>query len=623
MKIVRFIIVVLLICLSLQLLFLSTFWEKLEHSLSDTFFLTRGERAISGDIVIVEIGDNTFSALNQQWPFPREYYARVINNLQKAGARQIVFDIEFTENSDPASDAELAAVAAQYDNIIFAGKVIRQQQDIYSKEQILPPIRELQEAGVLWGTVNISLDNDGFVRRYELLQTVQKTMFRYAIGVLSVAAWHQDPEWEASIHNGNRYFKVREKYIPKVTSRSCLLNYYGPDRTFRYYDFSDVLDDESFELPLNYDLNSFEMLLEDNAFRHKTVIIGPTADEFHDSHNTPFSTHNRKLMPGVEIHANFMEMVMNDDFLELFPKFTYLLIFFGLAVLLLLLNYRIKPTRSLLINLVLIVAWIFLAYLLFTRRNQMIPILEVPLLIIIIYITGLLGQYIRTLKERKFIKQAFDQYLSPELVNVLLKDPGKLEYGGEQKEISVLFADIRDFTAYTESHSPRETVSILQEYLTAMVEVIRQNKGTLDKFVGDAVIAIFGAPVALDNHAFWACKAALEMRLKFNQLLEKWQAAKKDTFEIGIGINSGIATVGNLGSKQIFDYTAIGDTMNTGARIESLNKEYKTRNKIIISEITGQMAGEQIITEFLAEIRLRGKAGLTKVYELNGIKTEI
>jgi len=246
----------------------------------------------------------------------------------------------------------------------------------------------------------------------------------------------------------------------------------------------------------------------------------------------------------------------------------------------------------------------------------MIPTLEIPILIIIIYFTGLVIQYMQTVKERKFIKQAFGQYIAPELVEELIKDPKMLEYGGVQKEITVLFADIVSFTPYTESHTPKQTVDILREYLTEMVKIITDNKGTIDKFVGDEIVAIFGAPVNLENHAFHACKAALEMRQRLNELQEKWNAENKDPLDMGIGINTGMVTVGNLGSEQIFDYTAIGDNMNAGARVESLTREYETKNNIIISDSTYKQVKDKVVANFIDDATVKGKTIIIKIHEL-------
>lgn len=622
MKLLRLILIALVVTLVMKLIFITDFWQKLEFAMQDLHFQLRGPVQVSDEIVIVEIGDNTFSSLNERWPFPRSYFSQLIENLQAAGARQIIFDVEFTERSTVAEDKKLAETAAQYDNIIFAGKIIRESTSQFAKEQILPPIKELHETGALWGTVNISLESDGFVRRYEMFQPVQKG-FVYSIGILSLATLHQDSNWQQQINNGRSFFQVRNKFIPKDSRKSTRLNFYGPAGSFQYYDFADVLDDADFELPLGYDINSFEIYKENNNFKDKIVLIGATADEFHDSHNTPFAGQSGKLMPGVEVHANFIEMVLNDAYITVFPGLYFFIILLIVGILLLLLNYYVKPSKTIFLNFLLFLGSLFLAYYLFKNERLIFPSLEIPALILVMFVLGLVFQYIKTFKERKFIKEAFDQYMAPELVNQLIKDPRKLQYGGKQREITVLFADIREFTPYTESHSPRETVTILQEYLTAMVEVLRENKGTIDKFVGDAIIAIFGDPVELDNHAFWACKAALEMRQKFLELKEKWSAEKKDLFEIGIGLNSGSATVGNLGSRQIFDYTAIGDTMNSGARIEDLNKQYDTQNNILISESTFLLAKERLLTNFVDDVVLRGKKESIRLYELLGLRTEV
>jgi adenylate cyclase len=401
-----------------------------------------------------------------------------------------------------------------------------------------------------------------------------------------------------------------------------LINYYGPAGTFKRYDFADVIDDSTFTIP-TLDLDRYNDFVQNGDFEDKIVLVGLTSVEFHDTHHTPFFSEDQQLMPGVEIHANFIEMALRQDYLREYSYIKFLIIFFILSFLLFFMNSSIKPTFSIAINLILLVGYLGYSYYLFVRKSLLIPTLEIPVLIIVIYVAGLIFQYLKTLQERKFIKHAFGHYIAPELVDELLKDPSKLEYGGEQKELTVLYCDIISFTPYTESHSPKETVDILREYLTEMVEVITHNRGTLDKFVGDEIVALFGAPVSLEDHAYWGCKAALEMRQRINELKEKWKAEKKDPFEVGIGLNSGVMTVGNLGSEQIFDYTAIGDNMNAGARIEALTRDFKTKNNIIISDSTYQIAEENIIADFIDEVKVKGKTIKIKIYELQGLKKEV
>mgnify|MGYP000944920290 FL=1 len=261
-----------------------------------------------------------------------------------------------------------------------------------------------------------------------------------------------------------------------------------------------------------------------------------------------------------------------------------------------------------------------LAYLMFVRFSFLIPIAQTASLILLIYLTSLVSNYLSALKEKRFIRHAFQQYLAPELVSQLLQNPKSLKYGGDLQEISVLFSDIRSFTTYSENHTPQETVNILHEYLTEMVKVIIANQGILDKFVGDEVMALFGTPVPLANHALSACRTALQMREQLRKMQQAWQEARREPFEIGIGINTGLAVVGNLGSEQIFDYTAIGDTINLGARLEGLNKEYPTQNLIIISEFTLEKVKDYVNVNYLDEVKVKGKNKAVKIYELIGLK---
>ena len=621
MKIIKYVVISFIIVVIFRILFITNFWHNIEHKASDIFFIMRGEQEISGDIVIVEIGDDTFNTLNERWPFPREYHAKLIENLEMAGASQIIFDIEFTERTNIDADSKLAATIAKYDNIILSGKLIRTQYNDSAREQLLSPIPILTQSGTNWGTVNISVDPDGFVRRYELFQKRSKKI-KLSIGAIAMAHHYHLNLYSDDIQNFPKYFKIGNNNIPKITSKSTLINYFGPARTFKTYDYADVIDDSTFttnfEKELETNLDQYYQLAEN--FKNKIVLIGLTSVEFHDTHHTPFFSENNELMPGVEIHANFIETVLRSDYLYEYPIIPYLLLFFIVTLLLSILNSSIRPSISVFINIGLIIGFIWLSYFLFSSKQILVPILEIPVLIVIVYIIGLVLQYVQTLRERKFIKQAFGQYIAPELVEELIKNPKKLEYGGVQKELTMLYADLISFTPYTESHTPKQTVDILREYLTEMVNIITENKGTLDKFVGDEIVALFGAPVDLEDHAFHACKAALEMRQKMDELHKKWEADNKDPLEMGIGINTGFVTVGNLGSEQIFDYTAIGDNMNAGARIESLTRDYETKNNIIISDSTNEQVKDKAETKFIDDATVKGKKIIIRIHELISIK---
>jgi len=329
MKILKYITISFIIFVVLRVLFITNFWQNLEHKANDIFFILRGEQEISDKIVIVEIGDDTFNSLNERWPFPREYHAKLIENLEKAGASQIIFDIEFTEQTNIDADLKLASTIAKHDNIVLSGKLIRTQYNDSIREQLLSPISLLTQTGTKWGTVNISADHDGFVRRYELFQK-RTNEIKLSIASIALANHYELDIQSKEISNHTKFFRIGSKYIPKVTSRSALINFYGPAKTFKTFDYSDVIDDSTFttnfEKELETHLDQYYELAAN--FKDKIVLIGLTSVEFHDTHHTPFFSEENELTPGVEIHANFIETVLRSDFLDEFQVIPYLLIFF-------------------------------------------------------------------------------------------------------------------------------------------------------------------------------------------------------------------------------------------------------------------------------------------------------
>ena len=207
--------------------------------------------------------------------------------------------------------------------------------------------------------------------------------------------------------------------------------------------------------------------------------------------------------------------------------------------------------------------------------------------------------------------------MDDDVIEDIMKDPSKLKLGGEKRIISVHFSDIRSFTTYCEKRSPEEIVSILNEYLDEMTKVIVQHKGTLDKYVGDEIMAIYGAPHPYKNHAEKACATALEMVARLRALQRNWSEQKLDYFQIGIGINTGKVILGNLGSSQLFDYTVIGDDVNLGARLEGVNKQYGTT--IIISEFTYKAVRKKALVRELDLVRVKGKRKPVRIFELCGM----
>ncbi len=587
----------------------------------DYLFRLREEHPVSNDIVIVSVDDESFSMLDTQWPFPRGYYARMIENLEKAGVKQIIFDIEFTESSNINADNLLGSIAAQYDNIVWAGKVIREKKTS-SVFRLLPPIAQIFRANAPWGMVNMSADVDGFIRNYPIYDE-EADLRVYSLGIVALATEKGDSSWKDNIVREDGVLKVNDYRIPLNNSKRVAINYYGAEGTFKYYSFSSILDDENFLLPgfetEDFQINEFNQFLSEGVFKDKTVFVGVSTAELHDNFSTPFN-YKKVTLPGVEIHANFLQMVKDGRFINEVGFGTVILLLFFIAIIMQIVNRLIKPQYSILITLLILIAVLIWSVYRFIQFNEIWQVVIFILYGLLSYTFNLVYTFISTAREKRFIKNAFQMYMAPEVVNELLKNPKSLTYGGSEQEITVLFSDIRSFTSYSESHPPETTVAILSEYLTAMVEVIKRHKGIVDKFVGDEIMALYGTPLKDEEHALNACRTALEMRDVLDRLHREWQKEGRDIFEIGIGINTGKAVVGNLGSEQIFDYTAIGDNINLGARLEAINKEYKTQKKIIISEYTLEVVKDKVVVDYLDEIKVKGKNIPVKIYELIAVR---
>jgi adenylate cyclase len=619
MKVLKAILTPLAILAVIKLLMLVGFFAKIEHLAQDSLFRLRGAQNLSNEVVIVGIDDETFNALDERYPFPREYYAKLIDNLSLAGAKLIVFDLEFTESTSSFDDELLAQTAAKHQNVVFAGKLIETSgRDTH--QQLLTPINPIMLHDLSWGVINLSTDVDGVMRRYSLFHDFAKQN-QYTLGVTALANRRvYQGDWAKHIKRSSGYLKVSDRKIPLVGDNEALINYFGPAHHFPYISFSSVIDDSTTAMPgqMGYETDDFYELMERGVFRDKIVLIGADTAELHDYFSTPFSSSIQT--PGVEIHANFIEMVLQQKYLRHFDFWLYLAIQAVLSIILWFVWNRVRPLWGAIILLIVAPAFYLVAYLQFIYASLILPIVQGILLLLALYIVALVRQYLASLKEKRFIRNAFQQYMAPELVEKLLKDPSSLQYGGSLQEVTVLFSDIRGFTSYSESHKPQETVQILKEYLTAMVETVIHNDGIVDKFIGDEIMALFGTPVSLYNHALSACKTALQMRNRLAILQDKWRNEGRETFEIGIGINTGQAVVGNLGSEQIFDYTAIGDTINLGAGLEDISKDYDTQTHIIISEFTYAKVEDFVQVRYLDEVKVKGKNQAVKIYELLGLK---
>ncbi|MBN1587712.1 MAG: adenylate/guanylate cyclase domain-containing protein [Candidatus Omnitrophica bacterium] len=350
----------------------------------------------------------------------------------------------------------------------------------------------------------------------------------------------------------------------------------------------------------------------------KICIVGLTAPGTHDYGPIPLASN----YPVVGTHANLLNTILTESFLgEAGPKeqFAWAALWVLLAVLLL---PRLSAFQGLGFVTSLSVASVFSSLLIFKSHGLWIDALN-PLIGLGLTFVGVTSySFMTEEKEKRFIKKAFGHYVSGNVMEEILSDPSKLNLGGARKNLTVLFSDVRGFTTISEQMSPEEVVLLLNEYLDEMTQIIFRNNGTLDKYVGDEIMAVFGAPSVeeVKNHAELAVRTALQMVERLKELQIQWSAAGRHVLDMGIGINTGEMIVGNMGSKSLMDYTVIGDAVNLGARVEALTRGFDCH--IIITEFTLADVENLVEVEYLDSVQVKGKSQFVKVYKLLGLKQD-
>jgi adenylate cyclase len=359
--------------------------------------------------------------------------------------------------------------------------------------------------------------------------------------------------------------------------------------------------------------------LDPSLFRDRLVLVGPTATGIADMVVTPFQ---QAGFPGVEAHANFIDNLLDGHFIrrsvrEHLLDIVIILVFTLVAGLVISVA---PPVPASVAVLGLLAAFLGFVYFLFAHYRIWI-VAFLPTAALTTNYAGIISyRFFFEEREKRKVRSAFHQYLPPGLITQILQHPELLRLGGEEKELTALFSDIRGFTTLSEALSPTVLVDLLNEYLSAMTDVIFHWWGTLDKYIGDAVMAFWGAPYPQSDHAIRACRAALDMLQVLKKLQAQWLARGKPSIDIGVGINTGPMLVGNMGSKRRFNFTVMGDNVNLASRLQELNKEFGTR--LIISESTYQAVQQEMLVRELDLIRVKGKMKPVKIFELFGPKTE-
>ncbi len=638
------------------------FLSWLELKTLDWRFLWRGKIVTTGEVALVAIDEKSLDELGR-WPWPRVRMAQLLDALVKYEAKVVGFDIVWAEPDENSELKSLSALKQKMNELkltnrdlekylsqaiqkadtdrTLADSLARSRRAVlgyffhfFAKEDLpqekkqlpkdLPPLSTynwvkyssqaaakvplfeatyaevnipvIAEAAEGAGYFNIFPDRDGTVRWIPLVIKYQdKHYCALSLAVLQKFL-NNSPLVLRLAEFGVEEIRLGDLFIPTNEEGRMLINYRGPQKTFPHYSATDVIHGR---VPVN-------------AFRGKIVLVGATAMGIYDIRVTPFD----HVFPGLEVHANVIDTILKQQFLYR-PNWVALFDLLAIIVLGLILGIILPKVKALwgaLIGISLIFAFLLTSYQLFQKQgiwvNMTYPLFN--LVLTYLMITGY--RYMTEERERKKVRGAFQYYLNASVVEQMLKDPEKLKLGGEKKDLTVLFSDIRGFTSISEHMTPERLVKFLNEYLTKMTDIVFKYDGLLDKYMGDAIMAIWGAPLDQSDHPLRACCTALEMVEELRLLQQKWATEGMPRMNIGIGINAGPMVVGNMGSERRFDYTVMGDSVNLGSRLEGLNKLYGTN--IIISEMTYERVREEILGRELDLVRVKGKDQPVKIYEL-------
>lgn len=623
--------------------------KELELKLIDYRFLERGKINLSDstDVIILEITQDSYDQIPQpynRWPWPRSIFAKLIDNLSNAGVRAIGIDINMSgaDQFSPKNDSLLRESIINSSKVVLAGKIdvtrelLLENMDTYSIRKIHENFSNIfYDVDSSLGIVQPPPDYDGVFRRY--LPYVKSGLTDQLIpsfGFALLNKYYGLKNNQTATWKGN-FFELGEILIPRYDRNSILINYYGANRTFPHIKLIDVLDDKEFktidEIELDVEINTWDDpdygLLYNEKFKDKIVIIGSTMPEDRDLFPVSFAKGERKgdnLMYGVEFHANIVQNVIRNEFLFIQPKWMEIITIFLLTAFAFFLTSVIRKIKLRfgliieIINVLVIVVSVYFYFRfsvhLFVNEKIIAAIVSPSIALVVGYFGSTAYHFIKERMQNVVIKGMFSQYVSTAVVNELISDPDKLCLGGEKKNLTILFSDIAGFTTFAEKKEPEELVSLINEFLSKMSDIIITNEGTLDKYLGDAVMAFWGAPLEVKNHAEKACLTALQMQDALAKLRDKWAQSGEAPIRIRIGINSGDVIVGNIGGEKRFDYTVLGDDVNLASRLEGANKEYGTN--IMISDSTLNFVKDKFLVRELDVIRVKGKTEPTKVYEL-------
>jgi adenylate cyclase len=429
----------------------------------------------------------------------------------------------------------------------------------------------------------ITPDYDGVVRRFRLSLGGRETMPLVAYGLMRPGS-------------------------PLSPHLAGLINYAGPARSIDTVSYYQVIDEER--------------PLPKARTRGRIVLVGhmleasATPQAQADAFYTPFFAGNGQLMAGVEIQGNIINTLLDGSWIKEFAAWERSLLLVAVIFLASLALIHLKPISGLIFTVVGLVLITVVSFGLFYLARFWVPPFLMSTGLVVLYSGNVLGHYFVEAREKRWLRHAFSRYVSPSVVEVITTNPERLELGGEELETTVLFADLEGFTQLSESMPPQALIKLLNDYFSPMTQIIMAYQGTLDKYIGDAIMALWGAPVPLADHALRACWAALEMEKTMTELQKEWQIEGLPPLMARIGVHSGSVVAGNVGSRERFNYTVLGDTVNLASRLEGVNKVYGTR--ILLSDNTYRHVKDRLLVRELDLVQVKGRGQPVTIYELLG-----
>lgn len=601
--------------------------QWLEDKSIDWRFAWRGPIAATGDVVVVALDDKSLSH-EGRWPWPREKVAQLVHQIQSADPQVVVLDIIFSE---PAAGDDAFALALKNSKSTILGYYFYQSMDELKKSEasedvlqqsfnsILPMafptisgreghfpemagvvanVPALARAAAAQGYFNVMPDRDGSVRRFYLVANYRGKTFPFmGLEALSRHEDGFDPTLIADSFGNLEGIAVGKRVIPTSPDGSVVVNYRGGPEAFHIVSATDVLSGK----------------FSKGDLAGKTVLVGATAVGIYDLRVTPISPN----LPGVVAEANLVDMLYRGDFLlqDFWTSLWNGAVLLVIPLLLSMMLFRLRLLMAVVVGFVAIAVYGYGCQRMFTHGYVVAlatPALE--WLSVMMAITTYRGWTEE--RQKRQIRQAFRAYLHPKLVEELTEHPEGLALGGKRAICTMLFCDVKSFSTISEKMDPESLTRMMNAFFDPVCQAIMGEGGYIDKLIGDAVMAVFGAPVVSSDHAAQACRAALAMQRVVHKLEPQFRKEFGiQEFKLRIGIHTGPVVVGNMGTRERLNYTVMGDTVNLASRLEGANKDVGT--DILVSQATIDAAGPEISAQYKDTIQVKGKEERIKVYTIN------